>query len=263
MIEILQSKNSATRFQMLVEIAAAGQHVPQRAIAARLGITPQAISDYARQLIDEGLITSSSRNGYRVSVKGVNWMLKIIRELNDYLAMATRSVTNLTVCAAVAEIDIRRGSVVSLHMNDGLLYASSYSGKGAKGVALSKVKKGQDLDVSNIEGLVELTRGNITILQVPSIGRGGSRKTDLKQLRERAGNGRLIGAIGIEAVVALRQIDIEPRYIYGVTEAAIEAVRCGLNFIIACTDDAVSELVRRLGEEALTYEMIDLTIKSK
>jgi putative transcriptional regulator len=261
MIEILQSKNSATRFQILVEIAASGPHMPQRAIATKLGITPQAISDYARQLIEEGLVTCSARNGYRVSVKGVNWMLKVVRELNDYLAIATRSVTNLTVCAAVAETDIGRGTVVSLHMKDGLLYAFSYTGKGAKGIALSTVKKGADLDVSNIEGLVELTRGKISILQVPSIGRGGSRKADLKELKQRTDNRQLIGAIGIEAVVALRQIDIEPRYIYGVTDAAIEAVRCGLSFVIACTDDAVSELIRRFQEEALNYEMIDLTIK--
>lgn len=261
MIEILQSKNSATRFQILVEIAASGPHMPQRAIAARLGITPQAVSDYTRQLTDEGLVSSSARSGYQVSVKGVNWMLKVIRELNDYLAVATRSVTNLTICAAVAETDIRSGTPVSLHMKDGLLYASAYSGRGAKGVALSSVNKGADLDVSNIEGLIELTRGKISILQVPSIGRGGSRKTDLQELKQRTDNSRLIGAIGIEAVVALRQIDIEPRYIYGVTDAAIEAVRCGLSFIIACTDDAVSELVRRLQEEALTYEMIDLTVK--
>ena len=260
MIEILQSKNSSTRFQILVIIASSGPHTHQKSIAINLGITPQAVSDYIHQLIDEGLVTSSGRYGYRVSIKGVNWMLKIIREFNDYIAEATKSVTSLTICAAIAETDIKQGTVVGLNMQDGLLFASDYSGKGAKGVAMSTVKKREDLDVSNIEGLVELTKGRISILQVPSIGRGGSRKTNLKELAARTGGGQLIGAIGIEAVVALRQISVEPRYIYGVSEAAIEAAHCGLDFIIACTDEAVSELVRRFQEELLTYDFVDLMV---
>ena len=51
MVEILQNKNSATRFQILVEIAASGHSIQQKSIAVKLGVTPQAISDYIRQLV--------------------------------------------------------------------------------------------------------------------------------------------------------------------------------------------------------------------
>jgi predicted transcriptional regulator len=63
--------------------------------------------------------------------------------------------------------------------------------------------------------------------------------------------------------VALRRSGIEPQYLYGVTEAAIEAARCGLSFIIVCADDAISELIKRLQEEDLNYELIDTRLKKR
>jgi len=262
MVEILQNKNSATRFQILVEIAASGPNIQQKSIAVKLGVTPQAISDYIRQLLEEELVVSSGRSHYRVSTKGVNWMLKVLRELRSYASLVQQAVTNITVCAAIAECDLNRGQAVGLKMKNGLLFATSQTNGGARGIAVSSVSQGEDVDVSNIEGLVELTRGKVTILQVPSIQKGGSRKVDPKRLRAQVGNSQQVGAIGIEALISLRRVDIEPRYVYGVAEAAIEAAYCGLSFIIVCSDDAVPELIKRLQEEGLTYELIDLGPKN-
>ncbi len=261
MIEILQNKNSSTRFQILVEIAASGPTVHQTTIAAKLGVTPQAISDYIHQLTSEEMVISTGRSSYRVSAKGVNWVLKILRELNEYVALVSHSVTNLTVCAAIAEADLKKGQPVGLKMKDGLLFAVHQMGKGAKGIVLSAAKQGEDVDVSSIEGIVELTRGKVIVFQVPSIGKGGSRMVDVKRLRAGVDDTKYVGAIGIEALVALRQTKVEPQYLYGVTEAAVEAVHCGLNFMVVCTDDATSELIKRLEEDKIEYEMVDLSKK--
>jgi len=261
MVEILQSKNSATRFQILVEIATSGPGIQQKSIAVKLGITPQAISDYIRQLVDEGLVVSTGRSHYGVSTKGVNWMLKILRELRGYASIVEQAVTNITVCAAIAEVDINQGQAVGLKMKNGLLFATSQISSGARGIAVSSVSQGEDVAVSNIEGLVKLTRGRITILQVPAIQKGGSRQVDLKLLKTHAANNQQVGAIGIEALTSLRRVAVEPRYLYGVTEAAIEAAQCGLPFTIVCTDDAIPELIKKLQEEELNYELIDLRLK--
>lgn len=261
MIEILQNKNSSTRFQILVEIAASGPTVHQTTIAAKLGITPQAISEYIRHLTDEEMVTCTGRSSYRVSVKGVNWVLKMLRELNDYVSLVTRAVTNLTICAAIAESDIKQGQAVGLKMKDGLLFATHSLGKGARGIAQSAANKGEDVDVSSIEGIVELTKGKVMILQVPSIGKGGSRRADREKLLASVRDDQHFGAIGIEALVVLRRLKLEPRYIYGVAEAAVEAVNCGLNFTVVCTDDAISELIKRLEEEKIEHEITDLTLK--
>ena len=262
MVEILQNKNSATRFQILVEIAASGSNIQQKSIALRLGVTPQAISEYIRQLLKEELVVSIGRSQYRVSIKGVNWMLKMLRELRSYASLAEQAVTNITVCAAIAECDINRGQAVGLKMKNGLLFATNQTNGGAKGIAVSSVSQGEDVDISNIEGLVELTRGKVTILQVPSIQKGGSRQVDLELLQAQVINNQQVGAIGIESLISLRRVDIEPRYLYGVTEAAIEAAQCGLSFITVCTDDAIPGLIKRLQEEDLNYELIDLHLKN-
>ncbi len=262
MVEILQNKNAATRFQILVEIATSGPSIQQKSIAVKLGLTPQAISDYIHQLVNEDLVVSTARSHYRVSTKGVNWMLKILRELRDYASMVEQAVTNITVCAAIAESDINQGQAVGLRMKDGLLFATTQTSSGARGIAVSSVRRGEDLDVASIEGLVELTRGRVTILQVPSIQKGGSRQVDLKLLKTQAADNQQLGAIGIEALVSLRRIGIEPHYLYGVTEAALEAAQCGLSFTVVCTDDAIPGLIKRLQqEEGLNYELIDLRLK--
>jgi putative transcriptional regulator len=69
--------------------------------------------------------------------------------------------------------------------------------------------------------------------------------------------GKLIGAVGIEAIVALRQLGTTPDYLYGVPQAAIEAARSGLPFVIVCTGSESPALLQRLTEENLKYTLID------
>lgn len=263
MVEILQNKNASTRFQILVEIAASGPGIQQKVIAAKLGITPQAVSEYIHQLVDEDLVIAAGRSSYSLSTRGVNWMIKVLRELRSYSSRVEQAITNITVCAAIADMDIKQGQIVGLKMKDGLLYATRQLNVGARGTAVSSVRKGEDVDIANIEGLVELASGRITIFQVPAVQKGGSRQVNLKMLEDRITGNDQVGAIGIEALITLRRLGIEPRYRYGVTEAAIEASRCGLPFIIVCTDDAIPGLLKRLQEEDLNYQITDTRLDNR
>lgn len=258
MVEILQNKNSATRFQILVEIAASGPNLHQKRIAARLGISPQAVSNYINQLTAEELLNATGRSAYRISIQGVNWMLKMLRELRDYVPEAAKAITNITVCAAVAENNLRRGQSVGLRMKEGLLFATSAPEGGARGIAAGSARKGEDVGISNIEGLVEITRGKVTILEVPGIQEGGSRHADLGLLKTQVTGHQQIGAIGIEAVAALKRAGVEPRYLFGVAEAAVEQALCGLPFVIVCAADAIPGLIKKLQDNNLDYEIVNL-----
>lgn len=262
MAQILRNKNLATKFQILVQIAANQPNIQQKDIAQKLDITPQAVSEYIKEMMKDGSLTSDGRSRYRVTTEGVNWVLKAIRKLRGYLIFVERSITNITVCAAVAGCDLSQGQVVGLEMKDGLLFATDALGKAAKGVAVSDARKGEDVGVSNIEGIIELEIGRITVLKVPSIQRGSSRNVDLAKLKKALNKKELVGAIGIEALIALRRIGIEPHYLYGVTEGAIEAAHSGLSFLILCADDAIPDLLKRLEEENLRYELLDLSTGS-
>jgi predicted transcriptional regulator len=63
--------------------------------------------------------------------------------------------------------------------------------------------------------------------------------------------------MGIEAIVAARALGIEPDYLYGVTPAAVEAARSGLNVVIACSRSESPLLLQRLNEENIRFKLID------
>ena len=68
---ILRNKRDVSRFQILVEIAEHQPAVRQQEIAAMLGVTPQAISEYIRDLVDEGMIKAKGRGRYKVTREGI------------------------------------------------------------------------------------------------------------------------------------------------------------------------------------------------
>ena len=222
MIEILRNKNLATRFQILVEIANSGPNIQQQDIAKRLNITPQAISDYTRQLADDGLLISDGRSKYRLTNEGVNWVIKTLRELREYDTLIERAITNISVCAAIAADDMIEGQTVGLEMRDGILLATAEVAKGAKGIATTAASAGEEVGVSSIEGIVPLKIGKVTILKVPGVQRGGTKTVAFEQMEKKISEAKLVGAIGIEAAVALRKLGGRYFYRYGVKEAAIE-----------------------------------------
>jgi len=259
MAEILRSKNLTTKFQILLEVAAKQPNVQQKDIAKKLNITSQAVSEYVKELTKDGWLSSQGRSRYRVTREGVDWILRMARQLQGYSAFVSKVVSDISVSTAIADNELSAGQPVSLYMRDGLLFASSVTGdKGPRGIAVSEAKEGEDVGISNVEGVIKLETGNVTIARVPNIQEGGSRNSDLVKLRQEVGRAKLVGAIGVEALVALKQIDMKPHYLYGVREAAIEAAYCGLPFLIVCAEDVVSAVVQRLQEENLDYDIVDL-----
>lgn len=263
MAQVLQDKGLLTKFRILVELAKGQPSIQQKDVASRLSVTPQAISQYIEKLIDDGWVVSDGRSKYRVTRVGVNWILKILRELGSYSALAQRAVTSLTICTAVADCALSQGQTVGLAMKRGLLLATGAVGKGAKGIAISDARKGEDVGISHIEGIVELQKGQITILKVVSIQKGGSKRVDLARLKEEVDKAPLLGAIGIEALTTLKRIDVAPQYFYGVKEAVVEAARSGLSSVVVCVEEDVPGLVQRLTEDNLSYELLDLEAKEK
>lgn len=258
MVEILRNKSYATKFQILLEIASSGPNIQQKAIAGRLSITQQAVSEYIGQLEKGGLIVSGGRSRHKITNEGVNWVLKILRELKDYIDTATRVINSVVVSAVIAADDITRGQKVGLEMKNGLMYATGKAESDARGIAVSNAKMGEDIAISSIVGLVGLKKGEVRIIKVPNVQKGGSRKADLKLLKKEIRGKKEVGAIGIEALVCLRQIGVEPRYFYGVTATAIDASRHGLDIVIICTDDEFPALLIKLDEEDVARSTIDI-----
>jgi len=257
MPQILRNKNQATRFQILVEIAANQPFIQQKDIAGRIGVTSQAVSEYINNMEKDGWLVSDGRSRYRLTKEGVNWLLKSLRELQQYTGEAERTLTKIVVWAAVAESDIQKGQAVGLVMKDGLLVAAKYNGKGARGTATADAAQGMDIGVTDIEGIVSLEIGTVTIIEVPDIQNGGSARVNQEKVRRELAKADFTAALGTEALVTFKRLGGKPDYFYGITAAAIEAARSGLNGAIICTVSESPALLQKLADENITYKLVD------
>jgi len=261
MASVLQSKRESSRFQILVEIAAHQPNIRQKEVAESLGVTPQAISEYIKELVADGLVTTDGRMRYRITKEGVEWLLESAAELKRYARVVMEEIiSHVSVWTAIAEADLAEGEHVSLEMRSGLLYANRKEGIEASGVVISGAQAGEDVGVSDLRGLISLDEGRILLCKVPRVQNGGSRKVDLSALRDLISRATNVGCLGIEALVALRKVGREPDIIFGAKEFAVEAAYHGISSVIVSVDEQIPGLLTRLESEGLKYELIDLTL---
>ena len=261
MANVLQSKRESSRFQILVEIAAHQPNLRQKEVAESLGVTPQAISEYIKELVADGLVTTDGRMRYSITKGGVEWLLESAAELKRYARVVMEEIiSHVSVWTALAETDLVEGERVSLEMKSGLLYADKKEGVEASGVVIGDAKMGEDVGVSDLRGLISLDEGRITLCKVPRVQMGGSRKVDLNLLERELIGKKMVGCLGIEALVALRKIGREPDVIFGAKEFAVEAAYHGISSLIVSVDEQIPGLLTRLESEGLKYELIDLAL---
>ena len=166
---ILRSKKEITGFQILVEIAAHQPDVMQKEIADKIGITPQAVSEYIKDLVSDGLLYSDGRVRYRVTKKGIEWVLEKAQDLKKYARYVMEDVvSHISVATAIAVENFKKGQMVSLWMDKGLLYAGSCDGN-VTGITISEAEEGEDVGVTDLKGMISFSPVNITICKIPRV----------------------------------------------------------------------------------------------
>jgi putative transcriptional regulator len=237
---ILKSKREATRFQILVEIAEHQPSVRQQEIAEKLGITPQAVSEYIRE--------------------GVEWVLTNAEALESYAHYVTHDVVQqVSVWTAIAAEDIVKGDVVGVYMDGGYLFAA-HRDEAAMGEAVNDARKGQDLGVAKLSGIIDHREGAIRVCKVPRIQRGGSHEVMQEKVLAAVSGMEYIGAVGLEAVISLRKAGLVPDSFFGSREGIIEAAFHGVNCCMVIVDEEFTGFLKRLESAGLSYEIRDLSL---
>ncbi|AGN02410.1 regulatory protein Crp [Salinarchaeum sp. Harcht-Bsk1] len=256
MADVLDNKRAATRFRILVEIAERQPAVSQGEIAEAVGVTSQAVSEYIRELVDDGLVEMEGRSRYRVTKEGVDLLLRDATEVRRFVDHVTEDVLgSVQEDAAIATDDLEEGETVTLSMRDGLFHASPGESGEATGITTTAAEAGQDVGVTGFEGVVDLEPGSVTVLQIPPIRSGGSRVVDDEAVAAAVDEAELVVAAGVEAVVALRDADAEPAVSFAGGEVAAEAAGRGLDVLVAATTDAVGRVTDALRDADVTYEV--------
>ena len=254
MVEVLDDKRTATRFRILVEIADRQPAVSQGEIAEEVGVTNQAVSEYIRELVEEGLVEKEARSRYRITREGVDWLFRVAVDVRRFADHVTDDLLgSMDEDAAIATASIDEGESVSLFLEGGLLHARPGADGPATGVATTAAEPGQDVGVSEFRGVIDLDPGTVTVLRVPPIRSGGSRETDDAALSARAETADLVLASGVEAIVALRRVGVEPAVTFSAGTVAADAAERGLDVLVVATADDVGRVTDALRDSEASY----------
>ncbi|WP_158057730.1 DUF7839 domain-containing protein [Halorussus halophilus] len=260
MADVLENKRAATRFRILTEIAERQPAVSQGEIAEAVGVTSQAVSEYIRALVEDGLVEKAGRSQYSVTKEGVDWLLQEATDVRRYADHVTEDVLgSQQEDAAIATDDVSEGDSVTLSLRDGLLHATPGEEGPATGVTTTDADAGEDVGVTGFEGIIDIDPGSVTVYQVPPVRSGGSRAVDEQALASACDDADFVGATGVEAVVALRQVGHDPATTFAAGEVAAAAASRGLRVVVVATADGVGRVTDALREGDVTYEVTDLS----
>jgi putative transcriptional regulator len=260
MSDVLENKRAATRFRILAEIAERQPAVSQGEIAEAVGVTSQAVSEYIRALIEDGLVEKEGRSRYSVTKEGVDWLLQEATDVRRYADRVTEDILgSVREEAAIATDDIAEGETVTLSLSEGLLHASPGATGPATGAATTDAEAGEDVGVTGFEGIIDFDPGTVTVYQVPPVRSGGSAAADADALAAACESANLVAATGVEAVVALRRADCDPATTFAAGEVAAAAADRGLDAVVVVTADVVGRVTDALRDGNVAYEVSDLS----
>ncbi|UCC93036.1 MAG: MarR family transcriptional regulator [Thermoplasmata archaeon] len=218
--------------------------VGQRDLAAILEVTPQAISDYLKHMEEEGLIERDGREA-RPSVEGFQFLQEHLQELGDFTYQAMRDVNVINSCPAIAGEDLKGGDPVVLELEDGYIVARKGKWGPSTGVASRDTKKGEDLAVTELQGIIEFTSGSVHVIALPSALEGGTSVMDEKALKVQVEgiDPDVVAAADPVGVVAAGKLGLEVDIYFGVDRATVDAALRGLDVLVLGGRDTVNDVV--------------------
>jgi putative transcriptional regulator len=213
------------------------QNVPKlRFVAERLGLTVQAVSHLYRELARRGLV--EVRNGqYTLTVPGVAALQGSLSALGEEVGRRLERLQIVRTTRALARGPIRRGQVVTLELEDGLLSARPDARGSSRGRATSSARPGDLVEVGELEGIVPIEAGRVSVWVVPRTAGAIDRlrRSAARAVRERPHG--LVVAQGIEAVHLARSATREPVMHFGAAAASIEASKLGVDSVVFVTEE--------------------------
>jgi putative transcriptional regulator len=257
MVDVLDNKRSATKFRVLVEIAERQPAVNQGEIADAVGVTSQAVSEYIRELVDNGFVEKEARSRYRVTKRGVDWLIRQASDVRRFADHVTEDVLgSMQEDAAFATADIEAGETVSLSIQEGLLHAAPGDDGPATGIATTDADAGAVVGVTGFAGVIDLEPGTVTVFQVSPI--RSAEPGESAALASATAAADVVVTAGVEAVAVLEASGFDPDVTFAAGEVAADAAGRGLDVVVVATTDLAGRVTDALRDAGLAYEVDDL-----
>lgn len=223
MVKDLLSK----KFLILLEIATDGDNLSD--IAEKIGITRQGVSKYLKEMKGSGLVDVINGK-YRVTVKGIEDIFNYLSSIEIYIEEKKKKLNMIRACYAIAGNRIKKWEKVALFMEDGYLHAYSGKKSSAYGIAIKNAEKGEDVVITGIEGIIDLSLGEIYLFSIPSP-QESYKKINFEEIRKKILEFKVdrIGIIGEIGKIVANKAKIEYNFEFSPINSAIEAAQKGLN----------------------------------
>ena len=261
-MKVFRKKGELTRFQILTEIAKQQPHLRQKDIAKKLGITIQAVSENIKSLTDEGFVEIREDSArYHITKKGIEKLKKEAADLRKYADEVSETMnTYKSIWPAIADVDLKKGDNVWLKMKGGTLYAVTEEAS-AYAEALNDAKKGDDVALIKLNGIIELKPGNVIIIKLPVITQGGSRASDLGKIADIYNRGfDRVGVMGTVSRAVRNKTDIPVDFELATPYATVAAAKRGLNVLVFAVGNMTKSITRKLDEEGIHYVVEDVSL---
>jgi len=242
-VHLLRNLGESTRLLILLETSMR-HHAVQRTIAGAVGMTVQGVSDYLRSMEEDGLIQVADGE-YRPTIEGIRVLQEGFRELRDFVDRTSKGISIIDVTAAIAGNRIERGETVGLFMEGGDLVAYSGRDSPSRGRAVASADRGEDAGIAQLEGIVALTPGRISLLRIPSPVDGGSRRVDLLRARRvlKRVDADVVAILDAPAKALATKLRVRPDIRFAPIPASIEAAERGLDVALILPEDRVAGVV--------------------
>lgn len=246
----LRDKAGITRLLVLAEL----QKDPGATlsdVAEQLDVTVQAVSTYAKGLVADGLLESST-GPHRVTPRGLQALHEGVRRLRSAVDAVATPLSVIRTTSAVAATKVRAGERVGLVMQDGDLAARARARASSMGRALNDAEPGEEVVVTELSGLVDLAPGRIHVVAVPGPLEGGVTRVDLPRLRamlKEAPKPDKTGAVDTGARILARRLAGQVDFEFAAERAAFNAAERGLRVRLFVSRERLPDAMRAFEEQ--------------
>ena len=255
-MRLLRDIREGTMVLLLYEVTS-HRHARLKGLAEKLGMTVAGVSEYVKSMEAEGLVRHIAGE-YRATKKGVEFLQERFRALRTFVESSSREIAIIDQTVALAAESLEEGDRVGLFMEGGMLVARRKSSPSV-GVAVAKAARGDPVSVRDLEGIVELRPGKISIGRLTAKSSADALRRGLRRAKPNVVAVLEVQAKALAAKVALKSI-IE----FAVVPATIEAAQCGLSVLLLCPEERVAEVVAAVeeanarSEDKIPYETLSL-----
>ncbi|MEA3190901.1 MAG: putative transcriptional regulator [Thermoplasmata archaeon] len=270
MEELLRSLRDRTATTRLLILATLGARpgCTLSEVAQRLGITVQAVSAHAKEMVADGHLEVADGR-HTPTARGRQQLHEGVRGLRDAVAALAQPLEVIQVTSAVAAVPIAAGDQVGLWMVDGDLEARPAREAPSRGRALAAAKPGDEVVVGELRGVVKLEPGRLRIVTVPGPAEGGVARVDAPSLLKAIGKlpaTARVGAHGTGARILARRLAGKglPRldFEFAADTAAFNAAERGLDVLLLVTRDRLAEVLQgfeRLNAATIRRVAVEVT----